>query len=185
MTHDQIIERLRNRDETALAALRDSFGGGAMALAERITGSREDAEECLQDALLAVWDSVPPKEPASLRAYLTALTRNAALDLRRTAQREKRGGGVVALALEELDYCVSAAGSVEEAAEARLLGERIDGFLASLPARERELFVRRYYYFEELSEIAAACRLPKRYVSVVLHRTRKKLKSFLLKEELL
>lgn len=185
MTDEQIIRRLQNRDETALAALKTAWGGAALSLAERITGSREDAEECLQDALLAVWNTVPPEEPVSLRGYLIALTRNAALDLRRSARREKRGGGAVDLALEELEYCVSSSGSVEEQTEAALLAERIDGFLAALPARDRELFVRRYYYFEELSEIAAACRLPKRYVSVVLHRTRKKLKAFLLKEELI
>ena len=185
MTDEKIIERLQKRDETGLAALKAAYGAGALSLAQRITGSREDAEECLQDALLAVWDSVPPQQPVSLRAYLTALTRNAALDLFRTARREKRGGGAVELALEELSDFVSGPGSVEEEAEARLLGERINEFLGALSARDREIFVRRYYYFEELPEIAAACRLPKRYVSVVLHRTRKKLNAFLIKEEYL
>ena len=185
MTDKQIIQRLQSRDETGLAALQQAYGEGALSLALRITGSREDAQECLQDALMGVWESVPPQCPASLRAYLIALTRNAALDLLRSERREKRGGGAAELALEELSDFVSGPDSVEQEAEARLLGERINEFLGALSARDREIFVRRYYYFEELPEIAAACRLPKRYVSVVLHRTRKKLKAFLIKEEFL
>ncbi len=185
MTEEEIVRRLTRRDETALAELKTAYGAGALALAERITGCREDAEECLQDGLLAVWNSVPPKEPTSLQAYLTALTRNAALDLLRTARREKRGGGAAALALEELAACTAAPGGVEEEAEARLLGERINDFLADLSARDRELFVRRYYYFQELPEIAEACRLPRRYIAVRLHRTRNKLKTFLEKEDFL
>ena len=93
MTDKQIIQRLQSRDETGLAALQQAYGEGALSLALRITGSREDAQECLQDALMGVWESVPPQCPASLRAYLIALTRNAALDLLRSERREKRGGG--------------------------------------------------------------------------------------------
>ncbi len=185
MNEQSILDRLLRRDETALEAVRQAWGGPALALARRITGSAEDAEECLQDGLLALWDSVPPNRPESLRHYFTALVRNAALNCLRDQRRQKRGGGETVQALEELEYCASARDDVEEAVAARLLGERINDFLDSLPRRERELFLRRYYYLEELDGAAAALGLGRSHASVLLFRTRKKLKAFLEKEELL
>ncbi len=185
MNEEIILDRLRDRDESALAAIRETWGGAALSLARRITGSAEDAEECLQDGLLAVWETIPPKRPEALGHYFTALVRNAALNRLRDSRRQKRGGGSVTLALEELEYCASARTDVAEEAEARLLGERINDFLGSLPRRERVLFLRRYYDLEELDALAAELGLSKTHASVLLFRTRKKLKAFLEKEELL
>lgn len=185
MNEQVILARLLARDETALGAIRERWGRPALALARRITGSAEDAEECLQDGLLAVWETVPPKRPEALGHYFTALVRNAALNRLRDERRQKRGGGTVPLALEELEYCASARDDVEEAVAARLLGERINDFLRALPRRERELFLRRYYDLEDLETLAAAKGLSKAHASVLLFRTRKKLKAFLEKEELL
>ena len=86
---------------------------------------------------------------------------------------------------EELEYCASVRDDVEEAVAARLLAERINVFLDSLPRRERDLFLRRYYDMEELETLAAAKGLSKTHASVLLFRTRKKLKAFLEQEELL
>ena len=133
MNEQAILDRLLARDETALEAIRETWGRPALALARRIMGSAEDAEECLQDGLLAVWETVPPQRPEALGHYFTALVRNAALNRWRDARRQKRGGGTVPLALEELEFCASARDDVEEAVAARLLGERIkieDHFLA-------------------------------------------------------
>ena len=185
MNEDTILDRLRARDESALGAIRDAWGKPALALARRITGSEEDAEECLQDGLLAVWETIPPKQPESLGHYFTALVRNAALNRLRDSRRQKRGGGTVTEVFEELEYCASAREDVEEAVAGRLLAERINDFLDSLPRRERELFLRRYYDMEELDKLAAAKGLSKAHASVLLFRTRKKLKAFLEKEELL
>lgn len=185
MNEESILDCLRDRDEAALAAIRESWGRPALALARRITGSEEDAEECVQDGLLAVWETVPPKQPESLGHYFTALVRNAALNCLRDSRRQKRGGGTVTEVFEELEYCASAKDDVEEAVAARLLAERINDFLDSLPRRERELFLRRYYDMEDLGTLAAAKGLSKAHASVLLFRTRKKLKAFLEKEELL
>ena len=87
--------------------------------------------------------------------------------------------------LEELEYCASDRQDAAEEAEARLLGERINDFLSSLPRRERVLFLRRYYDLEDLETLAASLGLSKTHASVLLFRTRKKLKAFLEKEELL
>ena len=80
MNEEEMQARLLERDDAALASIRESWGRPALALARRITGSEEDAEECVQDGLMAVWETIPPKQPASLGHYFTALVRNAALN---------------------------------------------------------------------------------------------------------
>ena len=102
MTEKQVLERLLARDDGILALVEAEWGPSAAALARRILQSPQDAEECLQDGLMALWDTVPPLQPDSLRAYFLSLVRNRALDVYRAERREKRGGGVVPLALEEL-----------------------------------------------------------------------------------
>ena len=184
MTEEQILARLLARDEGILAHVEAEWGPLATALAQRILQSPQDAEECLQDGLMALWDTVPPQRPASLRAYFLSLVRNRALDVYRAEHREKRGGGVVPLALEELGDCAGP-DSVEDRVGAKLLGEAVNRFLGSLPERDRDLFLHRYYFLEELPEIADFYRMTRHQVSVRLHRTRKKLKDYLKKEELL
>lgn len=185
MTEEQIIQRLLIRDECGLDELQQAYGALAITAAQRIVVTREAAEECMQDALLAVWNSIPPQKPESLKHYFLRLVRNRALDEWRTTHREKRGGGELPLALEELDRDVASESSVEDEIAEKLLAERVNVFLARLPTRERSLFLRRYYFFEPLEVIAAATGLSKSNISVILFRVRKKLKAFLKKEELL
>ncbi len=185
MTDAQITDLLFARDERGLDALRNSYGALALRLAQRIVGAREDAEECLQDGLMDAWNSVPPKRPESWKHFFLRLVRNRALDRWRSLHRDKRGGGELPMILEELDHDIPASGTVEDEVAEKLLADRINVFLDSLPRRDRELFLRRYYYFEDPETIAAALGLTKSNVSVILFRVRKKLKAFLKKEELL
>ena len=185
MTDEQIMDALFDRDEGGLEALRERYGVLAETVARRITGSREDAEECVQDGLLELWDSIPPQRPESLKHFFLRLVRNRALDRWRGLHRDKRGGGALPLILEELDRDVPSRDSVEDAMAEKLLAERINGFLAGLPRRERDVFLRRYYWMEDPETVAAGMGLTKSNVSVILFRVRKKLKAFLKKEELL
>ncbi|MBQ4425499.1 MAG: sigma-70 family RNA polymerase sigma factor [Lachnospiraceae bacterium] len=184
MTDEHIIKRLNERDETALEAIAGKYGSLAGSLAMRILRDPQDAEECVQDGLMAVWETIPPLQPASLCSYFVALVRNRALDLYKKDHREKRGGGVIAQALEELEDC-AAPGSPEDELNARILEERINDYLGRLPERERNIFLRRYYYAEQVSDIAECYGMSPHKVSVLLHRTRNKLKRFLKKEDLL
>ena len=167
MTEKQVLERLLARDDGILALVEAEWGPSAAALARRILQSPQDAEECLQDGLMALWDTVPPLQPDSLRAYFLS-----------------RGGGVVPLALEELGDCAGP-DSVEDRVGAKLLGEAVNRFLGSLADRDRDLFLHRYYLLEELPEIAEYYRMTRHQVSVRLHRIRKKLKDYLKKEDYL
>ena len=84
MTDEQLIQLLFVRDEAGLDGLRGEYGQLGLAVAQRIVESPQDAEECVQDGLMAVWNSVPPQRPASLKHYFLRLVRNRALDLRRS-----------------------------------------------------------------------------------------------------
>ncbi|MBR6377621.1 MAG: sigma-70 family RNA polymerase sigma factor [Oscillospiraceae bacterium] len=184
MTEASILDRLCARDETALEALARRYGPLAKSVAQRILQNPQDAEECVQDGLMAVWETVPPLRPDSLRSYFVTLVRNRALDCYRAERRDKRGGGAILAPLEELGD-LAAPGSVEDEAAARMLEERINEFLARLPERERKLFLHRYYFMESVAEIGEFYGLTPHQVSVLLHRTRKKLKRFMKEEDLL
>lgn len=184
MTDESMIKRLNERDETALEDVAAQYGALARSLAMRILQDPRDAEECVQDGLMALWETVPPLQPDSLRSYFVALVRNRALDRYRTEHRGKRGGGIVAEVLEELADC-AAPGSPEDELNVRLLEEKINDFLSSLTERERNVFLRRYYFAESVSDISEFYSVSPHQVSVLLHRTKNKLKKFLKKEDLL
>ena len=96
MDETWILQRFLARDEEGLAAAYAQLGPGLTALAARIAGP-ETAEECVNDALLAAWQAIPPLAPVHLAAYLAKLTRNAALNRYRAQNAQKRGGSVVDL----------------------------------------------------------------------------------------
>ena len=114
MTDEQITGFLFARDERGLEALRRAYGSLVAGLALRITGAREDAEECVQDGLMDVWASVPPQRPESLKHFFLRLVRNRALDCWRAQHRDKRGGGELPLILEELNREIPSGSTVED-----------------------------------------------------------------------
>lgn len=182
MTDSEIIALYWRRDESAIAATDAAYGGYCYCVAERILSSREDSEECVNDTWYRTWESIPPQKPNCLRAFLAKITRHLALDRYRLGMAQKRGGGEVALALDELAECVPAKGSPEESLLAGELEALINRFLASLPERERSVFLRRYFYVEPLKDIAGRYGLSLSNAKAILSRTRRKLRAFLKQE---
>lgn len=93
MEDDAIITMLHNRAEDALTVLQDRYGKLCLGVANRILNSREDAEECVNDMLDAVWNRIPPESPDPLLPYVLRITRNIALNRRRAAMAKKRYAG--------------------------------------------------------------------------------------------
>ena len=176
-----IIALFNARDERSLEETAAAYGPWCRAIAMNLLGVREDAEECVSDALHALWRRIPPESPVSLRVYLGRIVRNIAVSRRRERDAQKRGGGEVALALEELKECAGTA-SAEEELEAEELGRTIDRFLRTLPETECSLFLRRYWYLDSMETIARRFGLREGAVKTRLHRTREKLRVFLRKE---
>ena len=177
MNDQQIIARLFARDESALHCVQEKYGRYCHAIAERIVGSREDAEECVNDTWHRTWETIPPEAPSVLATYLGMLTRCIALDRAKKNRAIKRGGGTLPLILDELGECV--ADTEADEAQSALLREALDSFLATLPQKNRMIFVRRYWYTDSAADIAAAYDMNENSVNALLFRTRKKLKKHL------
>ncbi|MBR6719176.1 MAG: sigma-70 family RNA polymerase sigma factor [Oscillospiraceae bacterium] len=181
----RIIALLQKRDEHVLQEIRQAYGGLCYSLAYNMLGNREDAEECVNDMLLAVWYSVPPHDPVSLEAYLVTLVRRAAMDRLKHDTRRKRGGRQFAEALDELSDVLPSGEYVESAVEQRELSRALKAFLDSLPPDTRHIFMLRYYMSESVRQIAEKMGMQQSAVKMSLLRTRNKLKEYLGKEGLL
>lgn len=145
MDDERIIELYWQRDEAAVSATDDKYGALLRTLSQGIVSSREDAEECVNDTYLALWNAMPPNRPARLRAYAAGTARNISLRRYRDGRTRRRGAGEVPLALDELGDAVPAGFSVEDAYACSRLVEEIDRFLAALGAEERRIFMCRYW----------------------------------------
>ena len=185
MDDSQIIALYQARDETALRETEAAYGALCRKIAYNITGSKEDAEECINDALLRLWNAIPPAVPENLGGYFVTAVRHIALNLREKALAERRGAGQIPAALEELSPYLPAPDSTEQACDSRALRDAILRFLAEQPEQARVCFVQRYWMCLTAAEIAAETGMHAAAVRMSLMRTRKKLKAYLEKEGLL
>lgn len=182
MDDSEIVQLFWDRNETALSATERKHGNRCRSVAENILGSRQDAEDCVNDSYLKLWELIPPNRPRVLGAFLCRIVRNTAIDMLKARLAGKRGSGKTALMFDELEEIVSDKSSVEDTYEGKVLLERIEDFLKLEPVRERRIFILRYWYGCGLSEIAKRYGARKNTVSVILNRTRKRLKEYLEKE---
>lgn len=181
MEDEKIIELLFARSEEALAALSEKYGARCRKLAGNILRNGRDAEECVNDAYLAVWNTVPPKRPGSLPSYLCRIVRNRAA-ARYHANTAKKRNSFYDAALDELEECIPSGKTVEDEISARELARLFDRFLEGLKTEDRVLFVHRYWYSDPVSEIAGRLGMSEGRASVRLFRIREKLKKYLLRE---
>ena len=172
---DSITEKLLLRDESALSDIEAKHGKLLRALAFRTIGIYEDAEEVINDVLLEIWETVPPKKPESILSYACMLTRRSAIDRVRYNTAEKRGGGEYPIAIDELSELLSDEEEYEEGA----VTEAVNSFLGTLKKKDRIIFMSRYFGFESSSEIAKKMSVTKNTVDIRLSRIRKELKIYL------
>ena len=185
MKDEEIIALYFGRDARASAETKASCGAYCFAVAKNILRNAEDAEECVNDALLAAWESIPPARPQNLRFYLAKLTRNIAVNRYNALRADKRGGGETALVLDELSECIPSENSVIGEIDAKQLSRAVNAFLHTLSRRDAGVFIRRCFYAEPIQEIAKRFHISENNASVILSRTRQKLRSYLEKEGLL
>ena len=180
MEDKDIVKLYLARDEAAIAETRKKYGRYCHYIAVRITGDDRDAEEIVNDACLKAWNTIPPHTPAPLKPYLGMLTRQLAVN-RLEENNAKKRSGEATIVLEELSECLpdNAEGNM---AESVALRDSLDRFVKALPERDQRVFLQRYWYACPVAEIAADCGLAVSHVTVLLLRTRKKLKAHLEKE---
>ena len=178
MEDAQIIDGFFRRDPEAITAVQEKYEKRCLAAAGHILPDRRDAEECVSDAYLRAWNAIPPEQPASLGAYLARITRNLALDRYDYQHAEKRSSDLTC-AFEELEAVLPTAERAEDAADRLTLQQVLNDFLRAQTREARTYFIRRYWYGESISEIAAACRAGEGAVRVSLFRTRNRLRKAL------
>ncbi len=176
----QIIELFFAREEQAITELAAKYGSICLSIAKNILKSEPDAEECVNDTYLAVWNTVPPQKPNPLRTYVFRILRNISIAKYHTNTASKRNSQYD-VALEELENCLCGI-SVEQEIAADELTRQIDRFLDSQGYENRMMFVRRYWYSDSIGEIAVRFGTNQNAVSVRLSRMREKLKKHLRKE---
>ena len=184
MDDREIIALFYARSEQAIDELRKRHGAFISKVAFNILHDAQDAEEAVNDTYLAAWNTIPPQKPDPLRTYVCRIARNLAIAKLRSNTAGKRNSGYDA-ALDELAEVLPARETVESACDAAELTAAIDRFLDGICYDDRYMFVRRYWYGDAVSDIAAAMHMPPHRVTVRLSRIRKRLSDYLKKEGLL
>ena len=179
MQDEKILQLYFDRNELAIRVTDETYGRYCTSIALHILSDLQDAGECVNDAYLGAWNSIPPKCPENLRTYLGKLTRNCSLNRWKHDKAKKRGGDTVQQALEELSDCIAANDTVEQLFDQTILANAISEFLKSQDQLRRVLFVRRYFYLDPIRELAKRYNLRENTVASHLHRMRRNLKTYL------
>ncbi|MBR2957746.1 MAG: RNA polymerase sigma factor [Clostridia bacterium] len=182
MTDGEIVKLFWKRNENALEITRTKYGSYCRSIAFNILRNGEDAEECVNDSLLNAWNSIPPNKPRNLRTYLGKLVRNVSINRFEHYSAQKRGGTQTELAISELENSLSDEADVFAHLEGEAITRCINTLLKNNPKEKRIVFVRRYWYFDSIADIAKAYSLSESKVTSILFRMRKELKEALEKE---
>lgn len=182
MEEQTLLELYFARDEAALTHTAELYGSYCRSIAMGILRNAQDAEECVSDTWLHAWYAIPPQRPSRLGLFLGKITRNLSFDRYKANHAAKRGGGELSLVLEELAECIPGGESPEDTLLQKDLVAAINAFLRQCSVSQRRCFLRRYYYAQPVEQIARSLGLSENHVSVLLYRTRKKLRSKLEQE---
>lgn len=179
---ESIIELFFQRDQQAIRELDNKYGKLCRSLSYRIVNSRRDAEECVNDAYLGAWNTIPPARPNPLLSYMVKIVRNISLNVYWGQNAAKRSS-LCTVALQEMEACIPDPKTVEDALDARELARIIERFLDTLTAKERVIFMRRYGYMDSYADIAERVGISEKNVSVRLTLIRRKLRQYLTERE--
>ncbi len=184
MEDEKIIDLFFARSEQGIRELDNQYGAICRSLSYNIVNNRQDAEECVNDAYLGVWNTVPPARPSPLLAYLCRIVRNLSLKVYWKKSAAKRSS-VYTIAMEEIEACVADRKTVEDEIEARELARIMEEFLDTLTLENRVIFMRRYWFSDSCRDIAGLMGLTEKNISVRLTRIRQKMRQYLMERGVL
>ena len=182
MEDRNIIDLFFQRDKKALTEMSDKYGRRLLRISANILGDGRDAEDCVNDTYLKVWNSIPPNDPENLLCYAAKIVRNLSINLLKRNNTLKRGGSSIEEAYDELSECLPDSGSIDDRLNEEELAKIINAFLESLPKKTRSIFVRKYWRFDSIHNIAKDMKMSEGNVKSTLFKTRQKLKKLLSEE---
>lgn len=181
----QIVDLYWQRNSDAIGYTEQKYGNYCLSIARNILSNFLDAEECVNDTWAGAWNSMPDNRPGNLRVFLGTITRRLACSRLRMESAQKRGNGQIPLVLDELDACLPTAPNVAQIIEAKQLEKAINSFLHTLPEQDCNIFLRRYWYAESIDQISQRYDTLPNTIKSSLYRSRRKLRAYLEKEDLL
>ena len=177
MDDEKIVQLYFDRNEKAIEETANKYGRYCTSIATNILGNLQDAEECVNDAYLAAWNSMPENRPVYLGGYMAKIIRNISLNRYDKNHAAKRYG--VQVVFEELEGCLTDGVTLEEQYEQGCLREVLNDFLAGLDQEKRVIFLRRYFYTDSIAEIAQRMQISEGKVKTILFRLRGQLAAVL------
>lgn len=181
MDDNKIIELYWERREDAIKETSLKYGGLCTHIAGNILSSHEDSEECVNDTYFALWNAIPSQKPSIFSAFIGRITRNLALKKYEYISAAKRNPAVVT-SFEELSDCVSGTDNVESEVESRQIENMISTFLWRQGEEKRNVFIRRYWYFDSIETICSSTGFSQSKVKSMLYEMRRKLRANLERE---
>ncbi len=178
MTDGQILKRMKDGNQEGLEQMIARYSRYIRAIILNMLGDSgaADAEELISDTFLAAWNHAENIQPGKLKAYLCVTARNRAKDFLRSRRP-------LAMDIDELELPDGGDTLDEEMIRqerARLVRKAIRG----MKPRDREIFLRYYYYLQSTDQISKIMGVPPGTVRSCLSRGREQLKKTLGKEDL-
>lgn len=182
MDDREIVALYWKRDQRALTETEGKYGGRLRQLGRRLIEDRETVEECENDTYFQAWNAIPPHEPRDyLFPFLGRIMRHVVLNVCEAGRCRKRAAVLTELTAE-MEQCIPAPSDTAGEVDGILLGEAVSAFLRTIPEEQRVIFLRRYWYFDSVGDIARRCAVSASKVKSVLFRVRKNLRDYLIKE---
>ena len=179
MEDSSIVDLYLARDERAICETDGKYGKKLYSISRRITENGADAEECVSDTYLGAWTRIPPHEPRTyFFAFLARIVRAASIDRCRKSMRQKRTAHVEELT-KELEECIAAPDDLACRLDDRAIADALNGFLGTLTPETRQIFLRRYWYFDSIDAISKYTGHSQGKIKSMLFRTRQKLRKYL------
>lgn len=180
MDDTQIVDLFFARNEKAIEETDTKYGKSSFGLAHNILKNVSDSEECVNDTYLTLWNAIPPARPYKLKAFILKITRNLALKKLEYNTAQKRTPDIL-VSFSEIENVISS-DSLNSSMGDKEIADYICTFLWRTKLDLRKVFVRRYFFFESISDIASRYGYSESKVKNMLYRTRNQLKKYLIME---
>ncbi len=177
MNDGNIIDLFFERNESAIRETEKKYGKLIFGISKNILGNTQDAEECTNDTYLGVWNAIPPARPISLMAFVAKVARNLSLKRLEYNRAEKRSAYEL-VSLSELEEILPDEEIPEDITEEEL-GKIISDFLMTEKEDARNVFMRKYWFFDSIEAISERYSFSESKVKSMLFHTRNRLKKYL------